>query len=286
VGLLVLGAGAGLYPSSGIATVSSLVESRDEGKVLSLHESGPILGFIIAPLVVALLLPAVSWRGCLLIISALGILIGMSFVIFSRGGDFRGKAPVLRNVTRILALPSFWIIALFMAMGAGSSIGLFSVIPTYLVFERGLDHGLVNTLVGVSRISGLVVLWFTGYLVDRYGAKMMICVILLSAGVATVALGARSQAILVVAVFLQPLLIVSFFPAVLTAAARIAPRNYQNLTVSLMLSIGYGIGSGLVPLLLGWLGDNASFALGFVMYGVLLVVGSVLPFLLKLEYQE
>jgi NNP family nitrate/nitrite transporter-like MFS transporter len=173
-----------------------------------------------------------------------------------------------------------------MAFGAGASIGLYSIIPTYLVFERGLDQELVNTIVGVSRISGLIVLLFSGYLVDRFGAKKIVSAVVLATGIATAAIWARSRVILLVAVFVQPLLIASFFPAVLTAAARIAPRKFQNLTISLILPIGYGFGGGILPVLLGWLGDNATFALGFLVYGLILIAGSALPFLLVLNHRE
>ena len=284
VGLIVVGLGAGLYPPSGIATASSLVQSKDEGKVLSIHEFGPNLGFIAAPLVVAVLLPRLQWRSCLLLISALGFLIGTLYIIFSRGGGFKGQAPVLRNLTQIFSLPSFWITAVLLAFVTGASIGLFAITPAYLVFERGLDQELVNTIVGVSRISGLIVLFFAGYLVDRFGVKKLISTVLVTAGIATAAMWVRSRSILIAAVFLQPLLIAGIFPAVLTAAARIAPRNLQNLTISFILPIGYGFGAGVLPVLLGWLGDNASFALGFLIYGVILVAGSALPFLLKLRH--
>jgi NNP family nitrate/nitrite transporter-like MFS transporter len=285
VGLIVVGVGAGLYSPSGIATASSLVDSRDEGKILSIHELGPNFGLIAAPLVVAVLLPRLEWRSCLLLISVLGFLVGMLYVVFSRGGGFKGEAPVLRNLTQILSLPSFWIAAALLALGVGASMGLFSIMPTYLVFERGLDQELVNTLVGVSRISGLFALLFAGFLVDRFGAKKLISAILLIAGIATAAMWAQSRPILILAVFLQPLLIVSFFPAILTAIARIAPRNFQNLTMSFILPIGYGFGAGVLPVLLGWLGDNASFAVGFLIYGGMLSAGSVLPFLLKLAHE-
>jgi NNP family nitrate/nitrite transporter-like MFS transporter len=260
------------------------VDSRDEGKVLSIHELGPTLGFIAAPLVVAVLLPRLDWRSCLLLISVLGFLVGMLYVIFSSGGGFKGTAPVLRNLALILPLPSFWITAVLLALAVGTSMGLFSIIPTYLVFERGLDQELVNTLVGVSRISGLFALLFAGFLVDRFGAKKLTSAILLTAGIATAVMWTRSKPILIVAVFLQPLLIASFFPAILTAIARIAPRNFQNLTMSFILPIAYGFGAGVLPVLLGWLGDNASFALGFLIYGGILVAGSVLPIFLRLKH--
>jgi hypothetical protein len=42
----------------------------------------------------------------------------------------------------------------------------------------------------------------------------------------------------------------------------------------------------LLPVLLGWLGDNVSFSLGFLIYGLILIAASALPFLLVLKYQE
>jgi len=286
LGLLLLGLGAGLYPPSGIPTLTSLVELKDEGKVLSIHELGPNLGFILAPLIVALILPVSSWRLVLLLICLLGLLIGILFMFLARGGGFRGMAPVLSNASQILSRPSFWIAAALMALGAGASIGLYSIIPTYLVFERGLDQGLVNTLVGFSRISGVITLLFAGYLVDRFGAKVVISVILLSAGVATAAMWARPQAVLLAAVFVQPVLITSFFPAFITAASSIAPRRLQNLTISFILPIGYSFGGGILPLLFGVLGDNASFAVGFLIYGLILIAASALPFLLDLGERQ
>ena len=285
LGLVVVGIGAGLYPPSGVATVSSLVHSNDEGKVLAIHELGPNLGYILAPLIAAVFLPRLSWRDCLIFLSVVGMTFAILFFVFSRGGEFRGQAPVLRNVSRIFSLPSFWITALLFALGSGASIGLYSLIPTYLVFERSLDPTVVNTIVGVSRISSIIALFFTGYLVDRLGARLMIGIVLFTAGIATAAFWAESRVILLVAVFVQPLLIVTFFPAVLTAAARITPRRMQNLTLSLLLPIAYGFGGGILPLLLGWLGDNVSFALGFLLYGAILTAGSALPLLLKLEHE-
>jgi NNP family nitrate/nitrite transporter-like MFS transporter len=82
------------------------------------------------------------------------------------------------------------------------------------------------------------------------------------------------------------MLIICFFPAILTALARITSRQFQNLTMSFVLPMGYGFGAGILPVLLGWLGDNATFALGFLIYGLILVAGSALPFLLKFDSQQ
>lgn len=280
VGLVAVGAGAGLYPPSGVAMATALVDIGNEGKVLSIHEFGPNLAFVMAPFIVRLFLPYLGWRSCLVLISVLGLVIGALFMAFGRGGHWSGEAPGLHNARQILSLPSFWIAAGLMALGTGASTGLYSIIPTYLVFERGLDQRLVNTIVGTCRIISLISLSFAGWLADRFGATRIVSIILFLAGIFTAALSFRSQAILVVAVFIQPILSVCFTPAILTVLSRIAPRRLQSLTVSFVLPIGYGFGAGVLPVLLGWLGDNASFALGFLLYGLLMIVGSIVPFLL------
>jgi len=286
VGLIMLGVGAGLYPPSGIPTITSLVEQRDEGKVLALHEIGPNLGLIIAPIIVAALLPSISWRWILIIMSGMGIAVGTLFFLFARGGEFHGEPPVFFNASIILSRRSFWIATCMLALGAGASIGVYSIMPTYLVAERGLDQGLVNTIVGLSRISGLLVIFFVGALVDKVGAQRFIFVVFLCSGVMTALMSVKSQGVLIAAVFAQPILITSFFPAFFTAASRIAPRRVHNLTISFLLPIGYSFAAGVLPVLFGLLGDRASFAFGFLVYGILLVVASVLPFFLDLREGE
>ena len=283
VGLILLGIGAGLYPPSGIPTITSLVEQKDEGKVLALHEIGPNLGMVIAPIIVAFLLRAFSWRLILVTMSGMGLIIGILFFLFARGGDFYGEPPVFSNASIILSRRSFWIATCLLALGAGASIGVYSIMPTYLVAERGLDQSLVNMLVGISRVSGLLVIFFVGALVDRVGAQKFIFAVILCSGVFTLLMSVKSQRVLIAAVFVQPVLTTSFFPAFFTAASRIAPRRVHNITISFLLLIGYGFAAGVLPVLLGLLGDRASFAFGFLVYGIVLILASTLPFFLDLR---
>ena len=61
LGMLALGAGAGLYFPSGMATLTHLVAKEHWGKAISFHEAGPNLGFVLAPLVAELGLNFSSW---------------------------------------------------------------------------------------------------------------------------------------------------------------------------------------------------------------------------------
>jgi len=281
--LIIIGAGSGLYFPSGIPTLTSLVEEKDEGKVFALHEIGPNSSFVIAPIAAVFALRFLNWQGILLVLACIGTAAGLLFLIFARGGRFHGKPPHLANARLILTKSSFWIMAGLFTFGAGAAIGVFAMMPTYLVAERGMNAELVNTLVGLSRLSSLVIIFVAGYLVDRFGARRIISVVMLAAGVATVGLSIPFRPLLIAAVFLQPVLIACFFPAGFPLISRIAPPEMHNLTISFLFPIGYAFGPGLVPLLLGLLGDRLSFAVGFLMYGILLMASAILPYFLKLE---
>jgi len=281
--LIIIGAGSGLYFPSGIPTLTSMVEEKDEGKVFALHEIGPNSSFVIAPIAAVFALRFLNWQGILLVLACIGTAAGLLFLIFARGGRFHGKPPHLANARLILTKSSFWIMAGLFTFGAGAAIGVFAMMPTYLVAERGMNAELVNTLVGLSRLSSLVIIFVAGYLVDRFGARRIISVVMLAAGVATVGLSIPFRPLLIAAVFLQPVLIACFFPAGFPLISRIAPPEMHNLTISFLFPIGYAFGPGLVPVLLGLLGDRLSFAVGFLMYGILLMASAILPYFLKLE---
>jgi len=281
--LVLVGVGAGLYFPSGIPTLTALVEDRDEGKALAIHEIGPNLGFILAPIGAVFALRFMNWKAVLLVVACIGAVAGILFSIFARGGKFRGKPPHLANARLILRRSSFWIMAALFALGAGAAVGVFSMTPAYLVSERGMNPELVNTMVGLSRLSSLGIIFVAGYLVDRFGAPRVIAVVMLSAGLATAAMGLAYRPALIAAVFLQPIVTACFFPAGFAVISRIAPREMHNLTISFISPIGYAVGSGVVPLFLGFLGDRLSFAFGFLIYGVLLAASALLPSLLRLE---
>lgn len=286
ISLILLGIGTGLYFPSGIPTLSSLVEDKEEGKALALHEIGPNLGMVVIPIAAVFALRFLSWKGVLFALACVGAVVGILFSLFARGGRFHGKPPHLANARIILKTPQFWIMTALFALAAGAALGVFAMTPTYLVAERGMNRELVNTLVGLSRISNLVIIFFAGLLVDRFGARRIISAIMVTAGLATAALGATSRPLLIAALFLQPVLIACYFPAGFAVVSRIAPRAMHNLTISFMMPISYTIGAGMVPFLFGLIGDRLSFALGFVVYGVLLAASAPLPFFLKLAHEH
>ena len=286
VGLVFLGLAAGLYLPSGISTLTSLVNPNQWGKAIAIHELAPNLGFVLAPLISEALLQWFSWRGILGVMGAASITAGATFARFGKGGRFPGAAPSVASFRNILAKPAFWIMTILFSLGITGSLGVYAMLPLYLVAERGLDQYSANVLVAVSRISGLAMAFLAGWATDRFGAKKIMAAVFLLTGSMTVLLGLTKGYWLVIIVFLQPMLAVCFFPAGFAALSCIGPASSRNVAVSLAIPLAFLIGAGTIPTGIGIMGDFAHFAMGFGLAGGLILVGFVLTITLKLPKEH
>jgi NNP family nitrate/nitrite transporter-like MFS transporter len=273
--LIVLGISAGLYLPSGIATLTDTVSSRDWGKALAVHELAPILAFIAAPLLAEGLMIWFSWRGFVAVIGGAAVVAGAAFIRFGRGGTFPGEPPSPKTLRVLLQMPSFWVMMALFSMGIGSSLGVYAMLPLYLVAERGLDRALANTLVGLSRIAALGVVFLAGWATDRLGPKRALGGVFLSVGMATILLGLLRGMWIIPALFSQPVLAQCFFPAGFAALSKIGPPQIRNVAVSLTIPLAFLSGAGAIPAGIGVMGEEGFFWLGFVMLGALLM-GSII----------
>jgi NNP family nitrate/nitrite transporter-like MFS transporter len=279
LGLIMLGLSTGLYFPSGMATLTDMVSSKHWGKTMAAHELAPILGFITAPLMAEGLMIWFSWRGVVALVGVAAVVAGGVFICFGRGGAFLGQPPSPKNLRLILANPSFWIMVVFFSAGIGASMGVYTMLPLYLVAGEGLERSFANTLVALSRIAGLGAIYLAGWTADRMGLRRIMGVTFLAAGMATVLLGSLHGTWIIPLLFLQPVLVSSSFPAGLAALSKIAPPQVNNVVVSLSMAISYIFGAGAIPAGIGFLGEHGFFSLGFILVGLLL-----LGFVILLKY--
>jgi NNP family nitrate/nitrite transporter-like MFS transporter len=276
-GLILMGFAAGLYLPSGIATVTSIVvSSRDWGKAIAIHELAPNLCVISAPLVAEGLLLWFPWRGVIALVGVAAMLAGAAFIRLGKGGRFSGEAPSPQTLRILFAQPSFWIMMVLFSLAIGASLGVYTMLPLYLVAEQGFGRSSANELVAFSRIAGPVVVFAAGWTADNVGPKRALGGILLATGMATALLGMVRGPWIVPVLFLQPMLALCFFPAGFAALARISHPQVRNVVVSLNIAIAFLIGGGAIPAVIGLMGQEGSFALGFVLVGVLLVGGVII----------
>jgi NNP family nitrate/nitrite transporter-like MFS transporter len=277
---------AGVYLPSGIATLTSLISPQHWGKGIAIHELAPNLGFIAAPIVSEALLGWISWRGILVLIGVSSMLLGTAFACFGRSGDFAGESLNIEIFRSFIETRSFWIMIILLSLGVSGFLGLYSMLPLYLVTEHGMERNWANILLSLSRVSGLGMVFFGGWATDRLGPKRIIGIILVLTGMMTCLLGAVSYPFVVIMVFLQAIPAVCFPPAALVALSLIGPPKTRNLSISLTIPFGFLIGSGAIPAAIGIMGDLGLFGPGIALLGVLMLPGSILPRYLKFFDRE
>ncbi len=281
-GLFLTGLCAGLYLPSAIAAITGFVSPRHWGKAIAIHEVAPNLAFVLAPLFAEALLALYPWKIVLAILGAGAILSGAVFMRFTRVGAFAGESPNFRSIGALARLPSYWLMILLFGLGISGSLGIYTMLPLFLVSAHGLERDFANTLLAVSRIPGVLVAFGSGWFTDRIGPKRTILLILALNGLLTMALGIAPTAWLPYVVFLQPALAVCFFPAGFAAISRMAPAGARNIAVSMVTPFGFMIGAGAVPALIGWSSDLYSFSVGFLLVGGLILAGSLLSRMLAI----
>lgn len=281
--LFLLGMAAGFYLPSGIATLTELVWPEHWGKAIAIHELAPNLSFVIAPLLAEALLGLYSWRGILGLLGIISILTGVVFLFFGRGGAFQGEALHSKILRTIVVEPSFWMMIALFALGIGASFGVYTMMPLYLVAEKGMDRAWANTLVAFSRIPTLGMAIMAGWITDRIGPKQTLKGVFVATGIATLLLGLAPGAWIVPVVLFQSIVATSFFPAGFAALARMTTPGVKNVAVSLTFPIGFLLGGGAIPAGIGIAGKMGSFSIGFVLLGGLIFGGVILTRYLKLN---
>jgi len=208
------------------------------------------------------------------------IVLGIVYGFFGRGGEFHGHAPHLGMLKEFVGQRVFWILAGLFFMGVGASMAPYSVLPLFLVDERGYTPEQANHLLSLSRLLGPAAVIAAGIIVDRLGPKPTLIVYLVLVAISTMFLGMLHGSWLVVAVLIQPLFSVCFFTPAFAAIARVYPGRMNSSAVSMIVPFGLAGGGGLVPALVGFLGDRGGLGLGFILFGVILGLYTlVLPFL-------
>ncbi|MCF7929633.1 MAG: MFS transporter [Spirochaetales bacterium] len=276
IAFAVIGIGAGFYPPSGVAAVTSLVSDEIRGKALSIHEIGPNSAYILAPLLVSAGIFFGSWRMVPILSGVAAIIVGISFDRFAVAGRFPGERPHLNNLKAVLRQPQFWAVTVFFSLAAGAAMGVYSILPTYLITVRGFEVGPVNTLISLSRISGLAMIFVAGFLIDRFGIKRHIAVVLSTTALLTIAIGLLSGKALLAVVFFQPVIISTFFPAATYAASQLGPPRVRNVGVSLMIPAVNVVASGIFPPVMGHLSETGNVDYGFIGLGLLMLASLVL----------
>ena len=210
----------------------------------------------------------------------------LGYYRWGRGGEFAGESLRSGAFAALVRMPDFWLLVTLFGLGVSSTIGIYAMLPLYLVSERHIDQSWANTVVALSRSYGPILGLAGGIVSDRIGPKGTMIISLAVTGCATILLGAISNRWISAVVLLHPFLAVCFFPAAFAALALITPAAARNFAVAFTIPFGYIIGGGAVPTFIGIMGDAGSFASGFIGTGALILCGAGLAMRLKLPMEK
>lgn len=265
MGMIFIGLGAGIYPASGIAMINRKIGPARRTAAFAIHETGPNFAMFMAPVIVLVTEPLIGWRGVLMF---MGIICCIATVAFWRWGvadSGVGAAPNFSTIGTIMKLRSTYVGMIVLTAAVAGLHGIYAIVPAYLVAQSSHSVQEVNFLLMASRLVSVAVLLFAGVIVTYIGKRRMLIGSLAFTAVCTVMIGFFDGWILNACVIAQPALVAAMFPPLLSSIADIGDSRYQNITYSLIITIGISVGAGGVPALLGTLGDIGLGWLGFVL---------------------
>ena len=279
--LLLLGLPAGWYLPSGVAVLTDLASPENWGRTMAIHELGPNVGYITAPLIAEGLLQVFPWRGALAALGVLSVLTGLLFLLLGRGGEGKGEPPRWEMMRGILSTPTLWILIAFFTISIGASVGVYSMMPLFLVSEAGFERGWANTFIAISRISATILLFGAGLLTDRFGPKKAMTFYLSMTGLFTLALGFFHDSPWILPIFfLQATAGASLFPIGYTILSLTFPSPRRSSAVSLNFFFAFLLGGGLTPTAIGYWAEAFSFSSALMLLGIFFL--GLLPLFLRM----
>ncbi len=284
IGLFSLGLAAGLYLPSGLASITRLVTPAYLARGMAVHELAPNLGFVAAPILVDMIFRCCSWQQGLMWLGISMIGAGVFYGVSSGGCHERGRSLDFLTSQAILSRPEFWLMTLLFSLAMSSSLGVYAMLPLFLVSDQGMTPERANRLLAFSRIAAIMMPLAAGWFGDRMGNRSVMAFVLLIAGLCTVLLGLSSFfPWLIALVILQPMIAVCFFPSGFAVLSTLGPEGNRALAVSLCIPVAFLLGGGLLPVLIGVIGDYASIGAGFMVTGTAMMAGAALSFFVSFE---
>ena len=266
--LFMLGLAAGLYLPSGLSTIFLSVPRGYLARGIAIHELAPNLGFIVAPILWQAVSPVLSWRQCLTSVAIVLMVTGALYRMSSFSVLHKGVRPDKKLIKNLFVDPRFWLLIILFSFAICSTLGLYSLLPLFLVSSHGITADNANYIVAITRIVSLFTPFIGGWLGDRYGNMKVMTAILLGGGVLTIIMGLSSGIFLLVLLTVQAMVAVCFFPSALAVLSSLQVEGKAGVAVSFCIPFAFVIGGGLLPLVIGFIGDLSTIGSGIVFAGL------------------
>jgi NNP family nitrate/nitrite transporter-like MFS transporter len=274
-----LGLTLGLYLPSMVSLLTEYYDEKVWGRVIAIHDSGASLSATATPFIALSIMAFLPWRG-IFIILGMGFAVS-AIILYLASHEVATLGEKRYFLASLWKDKRLWIMGTLFVFGGGVSVGLYLIIPLYLVKELSLDVSYANTIFGISRIGAAVVAISAGFLVDRFSLKKTLSLIVSLSGILTIALGLSGVGSIKVLLFVQAVAIMGFFPVALVAVSRLFDQESRSQAIGFAATFAILFGAGIIPYLLGVSGDLLGFGFGICVLGILTTLSSGLLYFLK-----
>jgi MFS family permease len=275
------GVGNSVIHPADYAILTASVDKERMGRSFAFHTFNGNLGFALAPPALAFLLPAIGWRGALILVGLLGVPCVAAILLQSRilrdqvhEHPHHEAGPVLSGRQLLLTRPMLLFFAFFM-LSAMAAAGVQSWLITVLHTVHGMDF-----TVAASALTGYMAGSTTGVLVggwfaDTYRRHILSFAVVLTVISATLMLAVGVLTMGDVAV------IGAMFMAGLTMGASRTPRDVMVKDAAPpgeigkvfgFISAGLPLGQALTPVPFGFLLDRGHPELVMILVAALLLL--------------
>lgn len=277
VGAVVVGLGAGLYPTAARALISDLYVRR-RGRAFGLHTASGDLGGLTAAGVAAIVLAVSVWRVAYapVIIAVLAVAVALHVWGREAYAVARADLAITSTAQRILADDALRRLLVAYTLYAFVWQAATGFLPTYLQSGKGLPPWVGTVAFGLLFAVGVIVKPTAGALSDRVARDRLAPAV---AGVGAVALfgvvlaPGTVTALLAVIVFSAGLM--AFPPVMQAHLMDTFPTDSAGGDLGAMRTVYIGLGS-LGPTYVGVVADVVTYRLAFVGLAAILGVGALL----------
>ena len=271
--LVLLGITGGGYHPASVSLISKVVEPKNWGRALGIHQIGGTGSYFLAPLIAVGIATAVGWRGSFIALAIPILAFGIVFYVLlgrqrrSEKADNDMPNSHSEPPTRQGRLAR---LGPLITLGIAGNVLIFSTlsfIPLFVVDHLGGSEQAGAALLALAYSAGFWAAPLGGYLSDRIGTLMVLLVASLVIGPILYLLNVASYGWGISAVLLA--LGVSLYLRMPTTEAYIVGQTSER-NRSTMLGIyhfGAAEGAGLITPTIGYLIDRFGFSTSFTIVG-------------------
>ncbi len=287
--LILLGAGTGGYPSVGISMITDIFKEK-RGKALGIRSSAGSLAYTV-PMIAAVIASYYDWRSFFFIWGGISL---VSIYLFYRGTQESTQLPesvsVIERVVdgiRIFKKPRIQLMFVINLLIAITWISYISFFQPYLIVEKqGFNGFLAGIALGILGIGGFIFKPFIGSLSDRVDKKIVIFILSLSSGLATLALVYSNSIVIIFLICPALSLSTAIFPVISSFLmdqwedkGRAGKLGFYRSMLILLASPSSSV--------IGYLADKYTFDVAFIGLAIIFFIAAIVVLVsLILNYRK